>query len=124
MKSWNPDFAGVISVWKDPEDGKTYVVNGHHRAELAKRLDVPDMAIRYIDARDAKEARAVGAAVNIAEGRGTAVDAAKFLRDTGLTPEDMVAKGISLKGKVSAEAVVLTKLNDRLFDRVARGTMD
>jgi hypothetical protein len=35
----------------------------------------------YIDAPDEKTARARGALVNIAEGRGTSVDAAKFMRD-------------------------------------------
>ncbi len=123
VRQWNPDFAGVLAVWKDPADGKTYVVNGHHRRELAGRLGVKNLAVRYIDAKDAKEARAVGALINIAEGRGTAMDAAKFMRDTGRGPEDMAKEGVSLKGKVSADAVVLTKLSDRLFDKVARGTM-
>ncbi len=123
VRQWNPDFAGVLAVWRDPADGKTYVVNGHHRRELAGRLGVKNLAVRYIDAKDAKEARAVGALINIAEGRGTAMDAAKFMRDTGRGPEDMAKEGVSLKGKVSADAVVLTKLSDRLFDKVARGTM-
>lgn len=124
VKKWNPDFAGVLSVWQDPEDGKTYVVNGHHRRELAGRLKVDSLAVRYINAKTAKEARAVGALVNIAEGRGTAVDAAKFMRDMGVGVADMEKQGVSLKGRVAADAVVLTDLNDRLFDRVARGTLD
>ena len=77
VKTFNPDFAGVISVWADPADGKVYVVNGHHRYELAHRTGHAALAVRYGDAKTAKEARAVGALNNIAEGRGTAVDAAK-----------------------------------------------
>lgn len=41
------------------------------------------MNARYIDAPNAKEARARGALANIAEGRGSAIDAAKYLRDSG-----------------------------------------
>lgn len=124
IKSWNPDFAGVLAVWRDPADGQLYVINGHHRHELASRLGVKGMAVREIAAGSAKEARAVGALINIAEGRGTAIDAAKFFRDTGLTPEDLAGKGISLKGKVAADAAALTNLSDRQFDRLARGLID
>ena len=37
VEKWNPDFEGVIDVWEDPEDGKTYVVNGHNRLAKAKQ---------------------------------------------------------------------------------------
>lgn len=124
VKTFNPDFAGVLSVWRDPADGQTYVINGHHRYELALRTNHPDLAVRYIDAKDAKEARGLGALVNIAEGRGTAIDAAKFMRDSGSTPAELEARGVSLKGKLAAEAAIFTKLNDRLFNKVTLGTMD
>jgi len=124
VKNFNPDFAGVISVWRDPDDGHTYIVNGHHRFELAQRTGHPHLAVRYIEAANAKMARAKGAEINMAEGRGTAVDAAKFLRDSGQTPEDLQARGISLSGKLTSDAAVLTRLNDQAFDRVARGSLD
>lgn len=124
VKTFNPDLAGVISVWKDPADGKTYVVNGHHRFELAKRSGHPDLPIRYLDASDAPTARAAGALINIAEGRGTAMDAAKFMRDKGVTAEEIQAKGISIRGKVAADATELAKLSPSLFHKVAIGEMD
>lgn len=123
VQKWDPELAGVISVWKDNADGKTYVVNGHHRRELANRMGVKNINAMYIDAPNAKVARARGALVNIAEGRGTAVDAAKFMRDTGTTAEAMQSNGISLTGKVAGDAVTLTHLNDRLFNQVAMGKM-
>lgn len=124
VKAFNPDFAGVISVWKDPDDGGSYVVNGHHRHELASRLGQPDLAVRYVEAGTAKEARAVGALINIAEGRGTAVDAAKFMRDAGVGPEELEKRGVSFKGKLAADAAALTRLSDRSFDRLTRGLLD
>jgi hypothetical protein len=124
VRAWNPDFAGVVSVWKDPADGKTYVVNGHHRHELATRLGAPALAVRYVNARTATEARAVGALVNIAEGRGTAVDAAKFMRDSGVGIGDMERHGVSVRGKVAEDAVALARLSDRAFGKLTLGTLD
>lgn len=124
VKQFNPDFAGVIAVWHDPADGKTYVVNGHHRFELARRTGYPSLAVRYLAAKDAREARAKGALINIAEGRGTALDAAKFLRDSGRGPDDLYEHGISPDGALVRDAAILTKLNDHAFDRLARGALD
>lgn len=124
VSTFDPLFAGVVAVWKDPANDKTYIINGHHRLELAKRAGYPTLNALYIEAKDAGEARAIGALVNIVEGRGTAVDAAKFMRDKNVTVEDFKERGVSLKGKVAGDAVTLTHLNDRLFNRVARGKMD
>ncbi len=124
VKTYNPELAGVIAVWWDPADGQTYVVNGHHRLELAKRTGHPAVAVRHLKAATAEEARAKGALINIAEGRGTAVDAAKFLRDTGRTVADLDAVGVSLKGQVARDAANLAKLDADLFDRVATGRLD
>lgn len=123
VESFNPDFAGVIAVWKDPADGQTYVVNGHHRHEMATRFNYPALRVRYIDAKDAKEARAQGALINIADDRGTAVDAAKFMRDMGVSVQDFKKYGVSLDGPVARDAVILSHLNDRLFHQLALGTM-
>src|SRR5262249_41271802 len=69
---FNRQLAGVVSVWRDPSDGKTYVVNGHHRFDLAQRDgNVKDLDVRFIKAPDAESARAIGALTNIAEGRGS-----------------------------------------------------
>jgi hypothetical protein len=121
---FDPELAGVIAVWRDPADGKSYVVNGHHRLELAKRTGTRDVAVRYLNARTPEEARAKGALINIAEGRGTAVDAAKFLRDTGRSAEDLAQVGVSLKGQVARDAVELAKLSPALFRRVTFGAVE
>lgn len=121
---FNPDFAGVISVWLDPADGQTYVVNGHHRHDLASRTDAGSISVRYIDAGSAQEARGKGALINIAEGRGTSVDAAKFMRDTGVTLDQFAEEGISLKGAVARDAVELSKLSDGIFNKLTRGEID
>lgn len=116
---FNEQLAGVVSVWRDPADGRVYVVNGHHRLELAKRLGKDQLNVQFIDAPTAEAARAEGAFINIAEGRGTATDVAKFLRDLHATPADLEARGISLKGDLSRDGLALSKLAPDVFDQVA-----
>jgi hypothetical protein len=128
---FNPDLAGQVLVWRDPADGKTYVVNGHHRVELARRSGGweneetgegwhGDIQARYINANSASEARAKGALANIAEGRGTATDAAKFMRDTGRSIEDLQKEGISIRGKLASDALQLKDLSPRAFQDLAQ----
>jgi hypothetical protein len=123
VKKWDAELAGTVSVWKDPINGKTYVVNGHHRLDLARRMGVGSIHARFIDAPDAQTARAKGALVNIAEGRGTAVDAAKFFRDTGLSHEQAKARGLSLREHTAGQGLAMAGLEDHAFKRVINGEL-
>lgn len=120
VKVWNDKLGGVISLWIDPADGKPYIVNGHHRYELAKRLGVDELNVQFVEAADVKAARAEGAFINIAEGRGTATDVAKFLRDyDGASVADLESRGVSLRGNVARDGMALSKLASDVFDQVA-----
>ena len=121
ITKYNTDLAGVVSVWRDPADGKTYVVNGHNRLAAAKRHQIPTVNVRYLDAPDAATARVKGAMQNIAEGNGTGIDAAKIIRETKMGVEEMVQQGISPSGVVMKKAIPLSKLPASLFDQVATG---
>ncbi len=121
VKRYDPELAGVVQVWHDPADGKVYVVNGHNRAELAKTHGVKKIAVRFLDAEDAGQARAKGAITNIAEGRGTSIDAAKFFRETGVTKEHLADRGVALRDHVASEGLALSKLHPTLFRRVVDG---
>lgn len=132
VAKYNPLLGGQLLVWHDPEDGKTYVINGHHRAELAQRSQdwEPDdsgpgwhgeMQAFYIPAKTAQEARAWGALANIAEGRGTATDAAKFMRDTGASADALKSRGISMSGRITQDATDLAGLSDRVFQALGNG---
>lgn len=123
VKVFNPDLAQTISVWRDPADDKTYVVNGHHRFELAKRTGTKKIAVRHLKAENAQEARAIGARQNIAEGRGTPVDAAKFFRDTTISPEDLEKYGISLGEATARDGMALSKLDASIFSKVIAGDL-
>jgi hypothetical protein len=89
VTTWDPIKAGMVLAWVD-KDGKPWIVDGHQRVALAKRIAEADPAQNpQLLARTLKEtdgvtpsmARAVAAMKNIAEGTGTAVDAAKIIRD-------------------------------------------
>lgn len=123
VQKWDDLKGGVLTVWQD-KDGQYWVVNGHHRLDLAKRLDVPYVnayILREADGITAADARAVGAAINIAEGRGTPLDAAKFFRDTKMTPEAAAEAGIPLRESLVDKGLALSQLSDSLFRQVVRG---
>jgi len=118
VKNWNPESAGVISVWRDPENSKTFVVNGHHRLDLANRLGVEKVTARYIDAPDAATARMKGAVTNIAEGRGTPVDAAKFFREAGIDKSKIAEHGIPMTESTAKHGMAMAGLEPGLFKKV------
>ncbi len=83
---WDPVKAGLIVVWEDAS-GARFIADGHQRLGLAKRLSAEDPNIRLYgfllregDGITAANAREIAAIKNIAEGSGSAVDAAKILR--------------------------------------------
>lgn len=121
--NYNPELAGVVSVWRDPADGKTYVINGHHRLNLAKANNIKAMDVRYISAKNASEARIKGAMQNIAEGQGTDLDAAKLMREKNLTGEALENEGIKLTSAIASNALALSKLSDGIFRQVVNGTL-
>ncbi|MFM6214221.1 hypothetical protein [Planktothrix sp.] len=121
VRTWDSNLGGILQVWQDPGDGGVYVVNGHNRLALAKKLNAPSVTVKLIEAKSHEEARAIGALTNIAEGRGNAMDAAKFFRDSGLTKQDLEKKGIPMREKIAEDGLALADLSDSLFNRVVQG---
>ena len=121
---YSPELSeGPITIWRDPENGKLYVVDGHHRLEIAKRSGTKDIETRELNAPDYQTARAFGALRNIASGHATATDVAKFMRDTGVTAEDLEKRGIALGNKIVSEGSRLSNLDDSIFEQVISGRM-
>ena len=123
---FDPMQAGIIHVWRDPDDGKDYVVNGHHRFNLAKNSGYDGKVnVRYIDADTADDAKAFGAVANIADSKGSATDVAEFIRTRGSddirTP---AGKKIATKNKLLADGRVLSKLDDTIFRKLKNGSID
>ncbi|WP_055076879.1 hypothetical protein [Pseudanabaena sp. 'Roaring Creek'] len=120
VKQWDDNLAGLILVWLDPDDGKTYVINGHNRVTLALNLGIELLWVKYINASNAIEARAIGALANIADDKGNAIDAGKFFRDMGYS-SDNLPKNIDLTKTVCSQGLALARLCDELFMQVVNG---
>ena len=125
---YDPRYGGVISVWRDTQGelgapGQIYVVNGHNRLELANRSGFPVINVQFIDAPTAADARMTGALQNIKDDKGTAIDAAKIFRDTGMSVEDLRLQNVNLNGKLASEGVALSRLPQWLFDKTATGDL-
>jgi hypothetical protein len=121
---WNTIAEQTIDVWTDPADGRTYVVNGHNRLARARQLGVPTLRVNELSAATAEQARAQGALSNIMAGQGTVFDAAKFMRDSGITtPEQLQRGGAPLKSGQAAQGLALARLPDNIFQAAVDGRL-
>ena len=88
--------ARPLYVWED-KDGKKYVVEGHHRLDLAQRSGVRDV-LTYVDRESegvtAEQARTKGVWQNIKDGKGSISDFADYFRGSGLTEEQAKTEGL------------------------------
>lgn len=122
---WNPSLEGIVEVWRNPSTGKVSPVNGHNRVNAADDLSIGSLPVRYLVAGDAANARAQGAAANIATGSGTVFDAAKFLRETGLTTKAQVESlGMPLASGKTEAGLALARLPADIFRDAQDGLLD
>lgn len=120
--AWNTDAEGVLRVWLKPADGRYYAVDGHNRLALAKRLGIPSVRVEPLLATTAEQARAQGAIANISSGGGTVFDAAKFLRDSGVSdPATLRRMGIPLDSGFGAQGLALSRLPEDVFQATVNG---
>ncbi len=67
VEFYNSAFAGVISVWRDPDDAKLYVIDGHRRLRLAKRVQFPVVLVEFLEASTDADAFAKGVELSLAQ---------------------------------------------------------
>jgi hypothetical protein len=87
VKEWDQSKANQIIAWQQA-DGSIYVVDGHQRTGLARRLskengepiEIPGLLYREADGFAAQDVMVIAAVKNIGEGSGTILDAAKVMR--------------------------------------------
>jgi len=118
--------AGALDVWVDPNDGNTYVVNGHNRLDLAKRTKVPDVAVNYLQVETAQEAKLLGAMLNIADDRGTNYDAAVLMRTIADNENLSINKQYAstlMQSQTGRNAVALASLGDSAWNWYREGTL-
>ncbi|HMB17292.1 MAG TPA: hypothetical protein VKO61_00020, partial [Candidatus Paceibacterota bacterium] len=114
-RDFNKELAGTIDVWRD-ENGILNVINGHHRLKLAKEKNIENINVIEIEAKDAAEARLKGALKNMAEDKGSSIDAAKIFRNSEVPPEQLLEEyGISESDAKVREGLALSNLSDNIF---------
>lgn len=119
VKKWDPTKAGQTLVWESKE-GEFFIADGHQRHGLGTRMAaegqdvrIPAYVLREADGISADDARVIAAAKNIAEGTGSAIDAAKILR----TRPDMEVN-LPPTSALVRDAAGLAKLSDDAFGMV------
>lgn len=120
VTKWEPMKADSILVW-ERKDGVRFVADGHQRLALAKRLIGDDaqevglsaFILREKDGFSSAFAREYAALRNIADNKGTAIDAAKVLKGAGKGVEDLPPNSALFK-----DAQGLAKLDDAAFRMV------
>jgi hypothetical protein len=130
VSRWEPALANPITVWQT-EDGRNVVVNGHQRTDLALRAEaagqedvqIPAKVFREADGYTAEDMRALGAYQNIAEGSGTAIDAAKVLRAPAALSERMRLPELPPRSALVRDANALARLSPEAFGIVENGVV-
>jgi len=126
VEQWDPVKSGQVVVYEFA-DGRQFIADGHQRLALAKRIKAQDpeqkvnlygTRLREVDGVTPEQARVVAAVKNIAEGTGSAVDAAKILR---ISPER--AGELPPRSSLVRQAQDLTALDDELFMMVVNGNV-
>lgn len=126
VERFDPIKSGQVIIY-ETKDGRRIIADGHQRSGLARRMaekgqkDVGGMAAvvyREADGYSPQEVMVAAALKNIAEGSGTATDAARVMRNSTQTVEEM---GLPPKSALVRDADGLRKLSDDAFGMVVNG---
>ena len=117
VERFDPVKGGQIFVWQD-KAGKYWVVDGHHRVALAKKTGAEFLETWVVSEKDGvteQDARAIGALRNLADGKGTAVDAAKLFRDSNISLEELRKNAVPTNSIVVQQGLDMADLSDEVF---------
>lgn len=127
---WDPILHGDPILVHEKLDGSVFVADGHHRVDLAKRLNekgagpgkMAALVLREADGYSAQDVKIIAAYKNIAHGKCDVVDTARVFKEahSGAIDLDKLPHLQMDKGNLSL-AFTLSKLSDKALDEVARG---
>lgn len=119
-------LSNTIMVWRDPDDGNDYVVNGHHRMNIARKSGYTgNMRVIFCDSKTAEDAKVEGAIFNIADGKGSEIDVADVMRNCpDWENRPKVRQHISKNNKLAENGRALANLSEAIYNRVKRGEID
>lgn len=116
-------LAGVVLVW-ERADGERFIADGHQRLALARRalaagqpadeVRLNGFLLREADGISPGDARVIAAMKNMAEGTGSALDAARILREVGRLA-DLALPPLPPRSALVRQARGLAQLDDEAF---------
>lgn len=123
VSAWDELLAGDFII-HERLDGSRFIADGHHRHQLAARLEAEGhppiefnaFVLREDDGYSVEQVRAIAAVKNIEAGNATAVDAAKVLR-----VDPAMLERLTLRSSQARDARGLMQLSDEAFDMVTNG---
>ncbi|MDY7116616.1 LPD38 domain-containing protein [Halomonas sp. SSL-5] len=126
IRRWDDLRAGEL-VLHERADGELYVADGHHRLDLARRLEQPGVnafVLREADGYSVEDARRLAAERNIASGSSTAIDAAKVFRNTEGDPAQVIEdRDLPRRSQVVRDGADIARLQGEAFGAVLNGVV-
>lgn len=118
--------AQPISVWRR-KDGALHVITGRHRFDLAARDGVefiPAYVYQEDETHDATWAKMHDVGQNMLDGQASALEVAFFVRNSGMSREEMEAQGYLRPGSANVMGWdIATLAGDEVFTRLKNGVI-
>lgn len=113
VENFDPNKLGAITLWKDPKDGKTYVISGHSRLEAHKQLGKGKIKAEYFNGTE-QEAIDFGRTSNVLGTQETLTERANYyrgLRESGKKIGEIEAEAKKNEGANAVKVVAISYLN-------------
>lgn len=120
IKKWDDIRAGNL-ILHERSDGSVYAADGHHRINLARQLQQPDVnaiVLREADGVTVEDARREAAEANIAAGSATAMDAAKVFRNSDGDIDTVIRESNLPRTQLVRDGADIAKLDTEPFGSV------
>lgn len=107
VEDYDPNKLDAIILWKDPKNGKTYILSGHSRMEAHDRLKKETIKAKYFEGTE-KEAIEFGLDANVQATAESMVERAKRyrkLREEGKSEAEIKRQAEKSEGR-NAERVI------------------
>lgn len=120
IEKWDDLRAGNL-ILHERTDGSVYAADGHHRINLARQLQQPDVnaiVLREADGVTVEDARRSAAEANIAAGSATAIDAAKVFRNSEGDVDAVIRESNLPRTQLVRDGANIAKLDTEPFGAV------
>jgi len=120
IEKWDDLRAGNL-ILHERTDGSVYAADGHHRINLARQLQQPDVnaiVLREADGVTVEDARRAAAEANIAAGSATAMDAAKVFRNSEGDIDTVIRESNLPRTQLVRDGADIAKLDTEPFGAV------